>query len=68
MILTVMVIALSYAAVAAQDVAHPEIWPSVKDPIRVNPAMERQIESIMARMSLEQQVGQVIQADVASRH
>lgn len=63
---SVMAMALSSSAVAAQGVAHPDIWPRVEDQVKVNPAIEQRIKSIMARMSLEQKVGQVIQADVAS--
>jgi beta-glucosidase len=60
------ILALIGGPVAAQGIAHPELWPAIKDPVRVNPAIERRIKSIMARMSLEQKVGQVIQADIGS--
>ena len=43
----------------------PEIWPELaRAPL--DPAIEAQITSIMAQMTLEQKVGQTIQADSAS--
>lgn len=44
---------------------HPEIWPELK-PAPLDPAIEARIDAIMASMSLEQKVGQTIQADSAS--
>ena len=46
--------------------ADPSIWPQLANPVRRDPKIERRIRTIMARMSLEQKVGQVIQADVGS--
>jgi beta-glucosidase len=60
------IFALISGPVAAQGVAHPAIWPAIKNPVAVNPKTEARIKSIMVRMSLEQKVGQVIQADVGS--
>ena len=57
---------MSDAAPAAPGVADAANWPVIADPVRPNPAIERRIRSIMAKMSLEQKVGQVIQADVGS--
>jgi beta-glucosidase len=58
--------ALVAMPLAAQGVAHPELWPTIKNPVPVNPKIEARIKSIIMRMSLEQKVGQVIQADVGS--
>ncbi|HPF23056.1 MAG TPA: glycoside hydrolase family 3 N-terminal domain-containing protein [Hyphomonas sp.] len=41
---------------------HPEIWPALKGPA-LDPAIEARIDAIMAKMTLEQKVGQVMQAD-----
>jgi beta-glucosidase len=60
------ILALIGGPVAAQGVAHPDIWPAIEDPVPVDRKIEARIKSIMARMSLEQKVGQVIQADVGS--
>ncbi len=54
------------AASPVSGVANPANWPVVSDPVRPNPAIEKRIRSIMAAMTLEQKVGQVIQADVGS--
>jgi beta-glucosidase len=47
-------------------VANPQNWPVVKNPVPANPAIEAKIKDLLARMSLEQKVGQVIQADLGS--
>jgi beta-glucosidase len=51
---------------AGKGIATPSIWPVVKDPVVVNPVIEARIKDLLARMSLEQKVGQVIQADLGS--
>lgn len=43
----------------------PEIWPKL-EPIPLDPAIEARITAIMAKMTLEQKVGQTMQADSAS--
>ena len=43
----------------------PELWPSVETP-PLNAEIEAQIDEIMAKLTLEQKVGQVIQADSGS--
>jgi beta-glucosidase len=54
------------SGLAAPGIADPAQWPRIADPVKRDPAIERRILSIMAKMSLEQKVGQVIQADVGS--
>jgi beta-glucosidase len=59
------------AAVTAQSsagkgVANPSLWPVVKNPVAVNPAIEARIKDLLSRMSIEQKVGQVVQADLGS--
>ena len=46
--------------------AHPDDWPSVEPPIPENTQIESRINALMAAMSVEQKVGQIIQADIAS--
>lgn len=60
------------SAAATQDIAqpapgtiHPEIWPQLTG-APLDPAVEARIDAIMARMTLEQKVGQTIQADSGS--
>ncbi|HCE24727.1 MAG TPA: hypothetical protein DF282_19790, partial [Hyphomonas sp.] len=42
-------------------VATPELWPEITVP-DLDPVIEARIDEIMAKMTLEQKVGQVIQA------
>jgi beta-glucosidase len=59
----------TFAAAApapGSGVANPQNWPVVKNPVPANPAIEARIKDLLARMSLEQKVGQVIQADLGS--
>ena len=51
---------------ASQAKIHPEIWPKQESPIARDPQQEAQIAELLAKMTLEEKVGQVIQADIAS--
>jgi len=48
------------------DPITPANWPQQDSPFTRDPAMEAKIEALMAKMTLEEKVGQVIQADIAS--
>lgn len=50
--------------VAEKDptVIHPEIWPEVRTPA-LDPEVEKRVDALLTKMTLEQKVGQVIQAD-----
>jgi len=48
----------------AAAVVNPEVWPEVERPLPEDPDLEREIDELMAKMSLEQKVGQVIQAEI----
>jgi len=54
------------AALAQARVATVSNWPALTDPVKTDPAIEARLTSIMAKMSLEQKVGQVIQGDLGS--
>jgi beta-glucosidase len=46
---------------------HPALWPKAHSPAGMtNPETEARVTALMARMSLEEKVGQVIQADIGS--
>ncbi len=45
---------------------HPEKWPAAKSPDFIDPATEAKITQLLARMSLREKVGQMIQADTAA--
>ncbi len=45
---------------------HPEIWPQGRSGVSADPRIEAEVARILAQMTLEDKVGQVIQADVNS--
>ncbi|MBU3077743.1 glycoside hydrolase family 3 protein [Sphingomonas quercus] len=47
-------------------VAHPEKWPEVKAEPQRDPAIEARIDRILAAMTIEDKVGQLIQVDIGS--
>ncbi|MBB4659939.1 glycoside hydrolase family 3 protein [Parvularcula dongshanensis] len=44
----------------------PEIWPQVQSPVQRVPAIENEVQRLLSEMTLEEKVGQVVQADIAS--
>lgn len=48
------------------NTAHPAQWPALRPPLPHDAALEAKITALMAKMSLEQKVGQVVQGDIAS--
>ena len=40
-------------------------WPAITPPLPPNPELEQRIDDLLARMTLEQKVGQMIQAEIA---
>ncbi len=63
-------LATSSVAAAApkpgKGIATPTVWPVVKNPVPANPKIETRIKDLLSRMSIEQKVGQVVQADLGS--
>ena len=57
---------VSTSATATKPIIHPELWPKQSSPIARDPQQEQQIAELLAKMTLEEKVGQVIQADIAS--
>jgi beta-glucosidase len=55
-------------AAQAEDPAavHPEIWPSPKWPFEKDAALEEKVAALLAKMTVDEKVGQVIQGDIAS--
>lgn len=41
-------------------------WPKAKWPLANDPAMEKRIDALIASMTLEEKVGQIVQGDIAS--
>lgn len=52
--------------VAERGIAHPELWPQSHSRGLVDPATEAFVTDLIAKMSLEEKVGQMIQADTSS--
>ncbi len=71
-----MALALACASVAgaapapAKDAGtvriDPAQWPQPAWPLALDPAMETRIDALMAAMTLEEKVGQIVQGDIAS--
>src|SRR5581483_7142157 len=60
-------LAVTIHPVAAADPAvHPDQWPRVQAALAPDAALESRITALMADMTLEQKVGQVVQPDIAS--
>jgi beta-glucosidase len=51
---------------ATGPVVHPEQWPAVRPAPARDPALESRLNEILAGMTLEQKIGQLIQPDIAS--
>lgn len=48
-------------------VAHPERWPRAHSPAGItDPATEKRITRLLSRMTIEQKVGQLVQADIST--
>jgi len=45
---------------------HPDRWPAARWPLPRDPGLEQRVQALMARMSLADKVGQLIQADIGS--
>ncbi|MDE2279220.1 MAG: exo 1,3/1,4-beta-D-glucan glucohydrolase [Xanthomonadaceae bacterium] len=45
---------------------HPALWPKAHWPLPADAALERRVQALMAKMSVQDKVGQLIQADIGS--
>ncbi|MCG8274950.1 glycoside hydrolase family 3 protein [Stenotrophomonas sp. NLF4-10] len=54
------------AAEAGVGSIDPVHWPQPAWPLAADPALERRIDALMATMTLEEKVGQIVQGDIAS--
>jgi beta-glucosidase len=50
----------------AAAVVHPEIWPKLQRPAFDDSQIEERIEALLKTLSVEEKVGQIIQADIGS--
>jgi len=51
---------------AAVPTVHPDQWPAARSALAPDPALESRLTALVAAMTLEQKVGQLIQPDIAS--
>ena len=42
---------------------HPKLWPQSRSPIGLDPRIEKRIDDLLARMTVEEKVGQVVQPE-----
>ncbi len=54
----------SRGAGAPPPAIHPDLWPAVPPAVARDPAVEDSVERLLAGMSVEEKVGQVIQAEI----
>lgn len=60
-------VAISAGESQTVAVANPQAWPAARSPHAItDPATEQKISRLLSRMSLEQKVGQLIQADIST--
>ncbi len=60
---------LAFAAVAGaapRGAVHPSDWPALVPAPALDPRVESFVGRLLARMTLEEKVGQLVQADIAS--
>lgn len=50
----------------AYETIEPDNWPRVRPPLAEEEALESRVDEILARMTTEHKVGQIIQGDIAS--
>jgi beta-glucosidase len=53
-------------AAEAPVAIHPDIWPQPHWPLPPDPTLEKRIDALMATMTVEEKVGQIIQGDIGS--
>ncbi|RYD94269.1 MAG: 1,4-beta-D-glucan glucohydrolase, partial [Sphingomonadales bacterium] len=58
--------AMAQQAPTGPTVANPANWPVAKSQGLIDPATEKFVSELLAKMSVEQKVGQMIQADIGN--
>ena len=51
---------------AALATAHPAQWPALPPSLLIQPGTEKIVDGLLARMTLDEKIGQMVQADIAS--
>ncbi|MGA2189948.1 MAG: glycoside hydrolase family 3 N-terminal domain-containing protein [Steroidobacteraceae bacterium] len=55
-------------ALGGPDMVHPDLWPAPARGVLIRPEVESFVDRLLAAMSVEEKVGQMIQADISSIH
>ncbi|MCJ7815155.1 MAG: hypothetical protein MUP31_03790, partial [Xanthomonadales bacterium] len=63
---TASVVAESGPAATEQDLINPQNWPLQPPVVVRDPEVEQRVIDLMARMTLEEKIGQIMQADIGS--
>ena len=50
----------------ATTVVHPMDWPKGQWPLRPDAALEQRVQALLAKLTVEEKVGQIVQADIGS--
>ncbi len=58
-----LLIPLSFAT-PNTGISAPEDWPHITSEIQKDPAIEQQVQGMLARMSLDEKIGQMVQAEI----
>jgi len=62
----VVLVARAAPATPQKAVVHPTSWPAARYPVPANPEWEARIAALLKRMTLEEKVGQLMQADLSA--
>ena len=54
--LTLLVASSSAFAAGPSAQANPEVWPALESPLSKDPALERRVQELLAKMSVEEKV------------
>jgi beta-glucosidase len=63
------ILALGPSAISAAEAPatiHPESWPALPPKLLIRPRVESFVDELLAQMTLEEKIGQMIQADIGS--
>ncbi|QIL90193.1 glycoside hydrolase family 3 protein [Microbulbifer sp. SH-1] len=62
---SILLAAIPSASSAAEPTRNLDLWPQTRSP-QVSPSVERQVEALLKKMTLEEKVGQIMQPEIQS--
>lgn len=65
-LVSALVLALAACKGDDRPAAKASPWPEVKWPLPKDPALEKRVDDLLATMTVEEKVGQIVQGDIAS--